>query len=282
MQRDSTNLVGGHTLMDEWLNTNGGGQTSTNTKGGWVGSYYNPPGAEIIFGPQRVSFGPPNSQTQVVKTKYGVRIVRSDTDNNGNPVLWKDPHNASNTLGPTLTVSYDELRASNDPTADPGTLSPAQKVSYRANPNNDVLIYAEGNVRVLGSVSASVPSSGINDDSVPRHVTIITNGTAYIDGNILKGNPDSSITILARDYVCVNTTQFLAGAAEFYPGISDGLLTFTQDSDLFVQEFSFGRDAPGGLPRCEAGHGRGRRARLPTRPLRQWRRGGLRQRARRL
>ena len=251
VQRDSTSLVGGHTLMDEWLNTNGGGQTSTNTKGGWVGPYYNPPGAEIIFGPQRVQFG--TGQTATSLTKYGFRIVRSDTDNSGNPVSWKTP--AGGSLGPTLAVSYDELRASNDPTADPGKLNQAELASYRANPNNDVLIYAEGNVRVLGSVSAAPGGSGVTDDSVPRHVTVITNGTAYIDGNVLKGNPDSSITILARDYVCVNTTQFVAGAAEFYPGISDGLLTFTQDSDLFVQEFSFGAMPQAAYPGAKPGSG---------------------------
>ena len=47
---------------------------------------------------------------------------------------------------------------------------------------------------------------------VPRHITIVTGGTAYIEGNLLKGTPDSSISILAHDYVCINTTQFLAGA----------------------------------------------------------------------
>ena len=55
-----------------------------------------------------------------------------------------------------------------------------------------------------------------------------------------KATPNSSITILARDYVCVNTTQFLAGAANTYPGVSGGLLDFAGDSDVFVQEFSFG------------------------------------------
>ena len=79
-----------------------------------------------------------------------------------------------------------------------------------------------------------------DDDSRPRHVTIVTNGTAYIDGNIIKGNPNSSITIMARDYVCVNTTQFLAGAADTYPGVSGGLLNFADESAQLVQEFSFG------------------------------------------
>ncbi|MBV9850321.1 MAG: hypothetical protein JO250_11650 [Armatimonadetes bacterium] len=245
IQRDSTGLVGGHTLMDEWLNANPGGQSPTNTKGGWVGPFYNPPGAEIVFGPQQVTLGnPPQSVF-----RYGFRITRSDVDGSGNPVLWpdldRDP-SGNTPLGNTLTVIYDELYASNDPATVPSLNGGTNQArSYLANPNNDVLIYLEGNVRVRGIISADPNPPSSNpvppvDDSRPRHVTIITNGTAYIDGNIIKGNRDSSITILARDYVCVNTTQFLAGAAGTYPGVSDGLLSFEQDADQLVQEFSFG------------------------------------------
>ena len=133
------------------------------------------------------------------------------------------------------------MDASNDLTANPASLSGGALAAYQANPNNDVVIYAEGNVRVRGIVSAVDPrTAGRTMTSRPRHVTVITNGTAYIDGSIIKGNPNSSITIMARDYVCVNTTQFLAGAADTYPGVNDGLLDFAQDSDQLVQEFSFG------------------------------------------
>ena len=233
IQRDSPSLVGGHTLVDEWLNANPGGQASTTTKGGWVGPFYNPPGAEIVFGRQSQTFGA--GGTLVSTLKYGFRITRSDVDTDGHPVVWTDP-SGQTPLGPTMTVTYDELNASNDLKTTPA----AQQASSLANPNNDVLIYAEGNVRVRGILSAAVPASGEDDDSRPRHITVITNGTAYIDGNIIKGNPDSSITILARDYVCVNTTQFLAGAAGVYPAVSDGLLTFGPETGAFVQEFSFG------------------------------------------
>ena len=39
----------------------------------------------------------------------------------------------------------------------------------------------------------------------------MTFGTAYIDGSLLKGNPNSSIAVLAHDYVCVNSTMFTSG-----------------------------------------------------------------------
>ena len=240
VQRDSPSLVGGHTLVDEWLNANPGGQAPTTAKGGWVGPFYNPPGAEIVFGQQRV-IGSQDSNGQY-PTRFGFRITRSDVDTSGNPVQWEDLHTdptGGTPLGPTMTVTYDELDASNP--ASPAGLTGTALTAFQANPNNDVLIYLEGNVRLLGIVSAlTTPATGGAEDKFPRHVTIVTNGTAYIDGNLLKGNSDSSITVLARDYVCVNTTQFLAGAAETYPTVSGGLLTFNQDSDQFVQEFSFG------------------------------------------
>ena len=75
---------------------------------------------------------------------------------------------------------------------------------------------------------------------------------------------------MARDYVCVNTTQFLAGAADTYPGVSDGLLDFAQASDQLVQEFTFGV-TPAAYP-----------SDLATRPVRQRRGRGRRQRRRRL
>jgi hypothetical protein len=59
------------------------------------------------------------------------------------------------------------------------------------------VIYAEGNVRVKGRI----PSG--------RQIIIVTNGTAYIEGNIVKGDERSALAILAKDYVCINTTQFL-------------------------------------------------------------------------
>ena len=45
-----------------------------------------------------------------------------------------------------------------------------------------------------GCMASSAPNEGVSDrhrdgHSIPRHVTIVTNGTAYIDGNLLKGEP---------------------------------------------------------------------------------------------
>jgi len=195
IQPESTTIGGGTTLTDEWLNTTKA--ATPGTFGGWNGDLYDPVGVNITLGIQTASIkGTP-------KTFAGIRLTRSDAgtkssfawnDPSGNPITTTYTTGTANdgTSVSTMYVPYDSLNASNDP----------KTVFSSDNLNNDALIYAEGNVRVHGIVSP---------DGKPRHITIVTNGTAYIDGSVLKGTPDSSITILAHDYVCVNTTQFLAG-----------------------------------------------------------------------
>jgi hypothetical protein len=260
-QSDSTSLVGGHTLVDEWLHRNGGGSSDTNAKGGWDGPFYNPPGVDVTFGLQQEDIGGTNYSF------YGVRLTRSDVDSSGNPVLWKSPDGTPGT-SPTLVVSYNDLNASNDPATVPQAGTAAYN-AYQANPNNDVVIYCEGNVRIKPSLISAMSGETVaagepkrlytinngnqtSDDVLPRHITIVTNGTAYIEGSILKGNTDSSMTILARNYVCLNTTQFYAGAIADQnaqstqmpsASLSDGsLLDFSAQNDVLVQDFNFNTD----------------------------------------
>ncbi len=230
IQPDSTQIGGGTTLTDEWLNTTNA--ATPGTFGGWNGDLYDPIGVNITLG----------TQTALIKgttQKFaGIRLTRSDAQ--GEALAWKDPSgNALTGVAPdgtsqsTMYISYDSLNASND----------LSTVVSGDNLNNDVLIYAEGSVRVHGIASP---------DNVPRHITIVTNGTAYIDGNVLKGTPDSSITILAHDYVCVNTTQFTAGpqqdtGAALTPAKvtgSDSFYSFSVPTDILVQELEFGLPSP--------------------------------------
>ncbi|MDQ2798318.1 MAG: hypothetical protein M3Y13_01595, partial [Armatimonadota bacterium] len=145
---------------------------------------------------------------------------------------WPNPDGTPGTSA-TQIVLFDDINASNDPAA-----------IGKPNPDNDVVIYAEGNIRVHhGIVSADAADTDTTltpADKYPRHVTIVTDGTAYIEGSLLKGNPDSSITILAHDYVCVNTTQFLAG-----PEIDENPIGTTQpggNSDPDYHALVFGSD----------------------------------------
>ncbi len=253
VQPESTSLLGGYTLVDEWLHRTASGQGSAS----WSGNFYRPPGVDIVLGRQQILSATSNGATPTTKTFYGVRLTRSDVDVSGAPVLWKNPDgtpinapNVDGNTGSTMYVSYTSLSASNDPTAAPPTdTTSAAYQSYKANPNNDVVIYAEGNVRVRGTVSAPVdpPSAGTSTasdetasiDDLPRHVTIVTNGTAYIDGSLLRGNVSSSIAVLAHDYVCVNTTQFLAGAqTEENPTGTRPPVPYTGDPNLRGLDFS--------------------------------------------
>ncbi|MDH7570286.1 MAG: VOC family protein [Armatimonadota bacterium] len=83
--------------------------------------------------------------------------------------------------------------------------TPGNGVRY---PFNGV-IYAEGNVRIRGRLPMDTQYGGVR-------LTVVSRGTIYIDGNLIKGQPyggqgasKSQIALLARDYVCLNTTSFV-------------------------------------------------------------------------
>ena len=265
VQSESSSIIGGHTLVDEWLHR-AGADNGAGSKSGWTASFYRPPGVDIVLGRQQVAF-PATGGGTTSASFFGVRMTRSDVDGAGSLIGWKDPTgNPISGVTPdgntqsTMTVSYKSLNASNDLTA---------AAANPVNPSNDVVIYAEGNVRVHGVVSADshdtsdpttyaggATGSANDDDHLPRHVTIVTGGTAYIDGSLLRGNPESSITVLAHDYVCVNTTQFLAGtisdrtpAGTSPPGAYTGdpslrALDFGASDEVLLQEFTLATATP--------------------------------------
>ena len=223
-QPDSAEIGGGSTLTDEWLHGSSPSANGT-VKGNWNGLFYNPPGVNITLG-QLIT--PAVTTGTTSPAVYGIRLIRSAGDH------FVGPDGVTN-AGPEMNVPYSDLDT--DPNAT-GTS------------DNDIVIYAEGNVRVHGILS---PNEGTDDTPahqkfVPRHITIVTDGTAYIDGNLLKGTPDSSISVLAHDYVCINTTQFLAGTnvedrtdGSQTPTVPANTDTLSLDADhSLLQEFNFG------------------------------------------
>ena len=188
VQPDSASIGGGSTLTDEWLHRTTASATATN-KGGWNGLFYNPPGVSIVLG-QFIPATPANGSVPAKPAGYGIRLTRTAGDTFVGP-------DGTTPAGSEMDVRYSDLD-----TDTTGTKS-----------DNDIVIYAEGNVRVRGILSPVEPAAGGGSGTqvVPRHITIVSGGTAYIEGNLLKGTPDSSISVLAHDYICVNTTQFLAG-----------------------------------------------------------------------
>ncbi len=188
VQPDSASIGGGSTLTDEWLHRTTASATAAN-KGGWNGLFYNPSGVSIVLG-QLIPATPANGAVPAKPASYGIRLTRTVGDSFVGP-------DGTTPAGAQMDIRYSDL--------DTDTTG--------AKSDNDIVIYTEGNSRVRGILSPVEPSAtgGSTTQVVPRHITIVSGGTAYIEGNLLKGTPDSSISVLAHDYVCVNTTQFLAG-----------------------------------------------------------------------
>ncbi len=216
VQSDSQSVGGGSNLTDEWLHGAANADSGGIGKGGWVGQLYSPPGVSITLGAV-VAVDANN------KPIYGISLVRDTAAGK-----WKNPDGTDGD-DPTLRIPYSDLD---------------QDRTGMASDNN-IVIYAEGNVRVHGVLS---PDEGTAQTPpvAARHITIVSGATAYIEGNLLKGSPQSSISVLAHDYVCINTTQFLAGpqpdaATTFSPTPNDTTGDYNfENSDTLTQDVSFG------------------------------------------
>ena len=89
-------------------------------------------------------------------------------------------------------------------------------------PPNGV-IFAEGNIRVRGTVASPSSTAGGKALGKGHALTIVSNKTIYVEGNVIKERmapdagsgsndlaryEDTGVALLAHDHVCVNTTQF--------------------------------------------------------------------------
>ncbi|HEX5324458.1 MAG TPA: hypothetical protein VFW40_11770 [Capsulimonadaceae bacterium] len=247
IQTESQNLASGFTLRDEWLDRTGSAPAGQGNVKNWNADFYSPPGVIIRFGPIPNPSPTPTTPYLMLNNgepAWGITLTRSDQDASGNPVFWPQVGGAAGTsqtiyivyaptaatvqggetpappVAPDPGYPYFFMNAENAPNA---TITAGQTL---IDPDNDITIFAEGNVRVSGMVSD--PSTN-NNNAAFQHVTIVTNGIGYIDGSILKGGPGygaanngvptfnsaSSAAVLAESYICVNTTQFLAGPTNF-------------------------------------------------------------------
>jgi len=215
IQADSSSVGGGTTLTDEWLRRTSAASAAGASKSGWNGHFYDPVGVTVTLGQNLGTAASP---------VYGIRMVRSDN-------AWKNPDGTPGTSR-TMDAAYGATGAS----AGLDVSQPA------ATSNNDIVIHAEGNVRLAAGTLSPLEGSGNTAATIPRHITIVTNGTAYVEGNLLKGDPDSSITVLAHDYVCLNTTQFTVGqsAQDQRPAVDASGNVVITDANSLIEPFSFG------------------------------------------
>ncbi len=198
-QDESETLIGGVTLRGDWTKPNNLMTTY------WKGPYYVPPAAIITLNP-------------VDTDNDGVpdfKISRTDTGSAGRSYVWRDAWgNLRPEWGGTVTMPYPDpkngrriYRYASDGTVDLNT--------YKTLDGNGV-IYAEGNIRIRGMLPPGM------------QLTVVSNENIYIDGSLLKNRPpgwnDSGsaldpfrgadqtcgLALLARQNICVNTTQFFS------------------------------------------------------------------------
>ena len=216
LQPESETLFGGYTLRTDWLKPG----FFFGKEGSWKGPYYIPPAAVITLYPDKMD---ENDQ-------YYFTITRTDTNASGARSDWYDPWGKRRPdFGQTIAMPYPDQ--ANGRTFDPkvyGYSSTDTSVSSVHVDGNGV-IYAEGNIRIRGMLPPDM------------QLTVVSNGTIYIDGNLLKyRNPDATIedddpwrgldeegtgsdatsnsktgskcglALLARENICVNTTQFFS------------------------------------------------------------------------
>jgi len=196
--------TGSFSLVDDWLQP---GNTVTSN---WQGSLYVPPGVCIVLlpGPTLIPKGALLDgrvvNEQLVLPGGAIRITRTDP---GGTWLTGDGRKTGQV---TQYFQYPLL---------PG--ESVRRVPGWAPTFENGVIYAEGNIRVRGKL----PRDVVGPDGRPQGqcLTIVSGGTIYIEGNVLKGDrarPNlpraSGIALLARDYVCVNASGFFVSPLETY------------------------------------------------------------------
>ena len=211
-QKESETLFGGYSLRSDWLNP--GNLFSKN----WKGPYYIPPGVIITLNPD---------------LSQGITITRTDFDNRYINNVWCDiDGNPRPEWGATINVPYPidgEIRSFD------GVSYPDWIDSGKSKIKGNGVIFAEGNIRIKGMIPENV------------QLTVVSNENIYIEGNILKyrdsGTPinealdmigqssspvdhRSSISLLARNNVVVNTSMFM------YPQMSLGPEDVASDADV--------------------------------------------------
>ncbi|MES2462955.1 MAG: hypothetical protein V4671_20415 [Armatimonadota bacterium] len=222
-QRNYSSLTNAYSLRTDWLNPGAG-----KAAGFWKKDFvYVPPGITITLTPRYMVMTRSGDQVNQVNSfvdRY--RFRRPDG------TVMRD---RSSTLRYTYAAGDPQLATAPTYSAGENVPDDAKFPGYPARLNYDgiagnaddnyytsnYVIYAEGNVRVRGVAGGYDPESG---KYFVRHLTVVSGGTVYVDGNLLRDNVpvndattvgpvvkgQSSIALLARDYVTVNTSQFLA------------------------------------------------------------------------
>jgi len=212
------------TLMDDWLRS----ISPTDARAGDSGwnatrTTYAPPGVEIwIVGAELPTYDP--------NTGEGVVVVQPDPRSPAMPPgTWWSPSHV--TGEPQIVLRRHDHTWRTATGADSGQFTMVidhPRRTSQIDPPRQV-IYAAGNVRVKGVLprrpTRPTPTSPQTEAGVfwpDYNLAVVSGGTAYIDGSILSprdaglvgatnadDDKNTKLAILARDCVCLNTTQIV-------------------------------------------------------------------------
>lgn len=189
-------------LEYDWLNPNNSQQ-----KSGWVGPFYIPRGAYLHL------------------LTDGFTITR-DPKGPAAESTWMNPDGTSSGLS-TLRFrlgkgSDGHLHILNTLTSPSNINGALTTASFNTGPRFDGVLYFDGNVRVRGIIPTDV------------QLSVVSGGTIYVEGSITKGSINgagaritspslSALGLLARQYVCLNTTAFFGPDAASSPEEVNGV-----------------------------------------------------------
>lgn len=239
LQPESETLFGGYTPRADWMKPN------NDMASYWQGPYYVPPGVIITLNPYDTD-GDNQHQPDITLTRTDIK-TRSRDALYGKKVMWYDAvgspmkvyDGAGNPIGlagSTITIPYPDPQNPETIRYEGGTITLTR----------NGVIYAEGNIRIHGMLAPN------------KQLTVVSGGIIYVEGNLLKyRDPQSgdvdltcAIALLAKDYVCVNTTQFMSLLTSTGPssiGSDSGtgeppyhLIISPEPSTTFYSTFSFG------------------------------------------
>ncbi len=185
-------------VVDEWLRRGPPDVAQT----GWSGSFYTPSVRES---------GTVHPIALVELLPEGIRLTRYDRDVRGRNLGADSQYKArifyrafSKAHPDRLPLGPTDL----DPTKGLEPVGPSILMPY---PPSGVL-YTEGSIRIKGTIGRRPePELGETVGSpVPVQLTVVSGGSIYIEGNLVKAHPASRLALLAKDYVCLNPTQFTA------------------------------------------------------------------------
>lgn len=228
LQTVSENVSNASSLRAEWLNPDSPGKT-TGTGASWIGGQvYQPPAVTIELFPRymRITRSANQRSRQYMRLPGDGRPVNPNqstivryTYEQGGPLAGAPQVTLDDGTAATDLLKYAGYPATRDGVDGvPGT---ADDTPYY---QGDFVVFAEGNVRIKGVAGGLDPETG---QAFVRNLTVVSNGTVYVDGNLLRDNIPSdataaalvaargrsSVALLAKEYVTVNTTQFLAPVA---------------------------------------------------------------------